>query len=180
MSNPPLWKPRTLNYRLFIFIFSIFTLSLTSCSTVESVIEPPPTILELKFETSSDLNLNPEGKATPLVARFYELKTADGFSNADFFALYNQDKDILGSDIVFRKELELIPANTQELKVQAKKESRFIGVFGAFRDLETAQWRAVVEIPSNKTTVMTVHFSKNSVSIEVPNDEPSTDAQPSE
>ncbi|MCI0666505.1 MAG: type VI secretion system lipoprotein TssJ [Methylococcaceae bacterium] len=162
----------------FQWVFFLLAPSFSGCSSLfESEpppppAPPPPTVIELKLETSKDLNLTREGNATPIVARVYELKSSDGFSNADFFAIYDQDKDILASDIVYREELELTPAQSRQIRLEPKPESRFIGIFGAFRDLETAQWRVVEEIPPNKTTVMRVHFAKNSVAIDVAKENP--------
>ncbi|MGH8550034.1 MAG: type VI secretion system lipoprotein TssJ [Methylococcales bacterium] len=165
----------------FNSVFFLLGLSIAGCSPIASLFEPEPppppapppaTVIELKINTSKDLNLTREGSATPIVARVYELKSSDGFSNADFFAIYNQDKDILGGDIVYREELALTPGESRQIKLGPKPESRFIGVFGAFRDLEAAQWRALEAIPPNKTTVMQVHFSKNSVAIEVAKENP--------
>jgi type VI secretion system protein VasD len=175
----------------FRLAFLLSALALSGCSAVSSLFEPEPppppappspTVIDLQLKTSKDLNLTREGSATPIVARVYELKSADGFSNADFFAIYNRDKEILGGDIVFREELELTPDESRRIKLEPKPESRFIGVFGAFRDLETAQWRTIEKITPNQTTLMRVQFSKNSVTIEVvkENPPPAKEISPSE
>lgn len=160
----------------FYWIFSILAAMFSGCSMFE--LEPSPTVIELKINTSRDLNLTREGTAAPIVARVYELKASDGFSNADFFAIYDHDKDILGGDLVFREELELTPDETRQIKLEPKPESRFIGVFGAFRDLEKSQWRAVKAITPNQTMVMRVHFSRNSVAIETAPEEPPVEENP--
>lgn len=175
MPNSFLWNPNTMKTSFVsISVFILLTV-LTACSSVDALFEPPPTVLKLTFNASENLNVNPEGKAMPLVVRFYELDSVDSFSGADFFALYNLDKETLGSDIQYRKELELAPGDKREIRLPAKGASEYLGVFGAFRDLETAQWRAVAEIPPNKTTAMNIKFSNNSVVIETAKDEKSAE-----
>ncbi|MGR9108658.1 MAG: type VI secretion system lipoprotein TssJ [Gammaproteobacteria bacterium] len=161
-----------------VFICLALSIGISGCSVFSSPTEseapetPAPTIIELQLDTSKDLNLDIEGNGTPIVARYYELKSADGFSNADFFAIYERDKETLGTDIVFREELYLTPEESRKIRLEAKPDSHFIGVFGAFKDLENAQWRAIREIPARQTTRLEVHFSKNSVTIQVAEDKP--------
>lgn len=181
MAQPSIHGLKIRPYSPLSWLFVLVNFWSFGCSTLTSVVgeDPPvqpsppePTVITLKLETSQNLNLNPDGKATPLVARIYELKSSDGFTNADFFTIYNRDKDVLGSDVGFRKELDLTPGQKREVRFEPKPDSRFIGVFGAFRDLETAQWRAVLEIPADKKPVMRVLYSKNSVTIEVLKENP--------
>lgn len=178
MLDPSTQSEPTLHRFRLQFVLILFNVSLSGCSALSSLFEPDPppppapTIVHLKMETAKNSNATTDGTGAPLVARYYELKSSNAFTNADFFAMYDQDKSILGGDIVFREELELIPGTSREIKLKPKPESRFIGVFGAFRDLETAQWRAVEKIPPNKTTEMNILFTKNAVTIKATEEKP--------
>ncbi len=148
--------------------FLLLVISLSGCSMVDAMFEPDPTKIALTLEASENLNPDINGRASPLVTRLYELKSVDVFSNADFFTIYHSDTDALGGDIELRKEIKLTPGETLQLDFEPKPDSRFIAVFGAYRDLETAQWRAYTAIPPNKTTPMTIEFAQTSIGINLP------------
>ena len=88
--------------------------------------------------------------------RIYELKSATAFNSADFVALYERDKAELAADIVSRDEIILQPGETRPMAAKTlAPEVKFIGVMGAFRDLERAQWRSVVAVlPGQKQRVV--------------------------
>lgn len=146
------------------------TQELTS-RTIDWILEPSPTNLELKYQATTNLNPDLDGRASPLIVRFYELKSTDVFANADFFALYNDDTNILGNDLQYREEMKFKPGEHREFTLEAKPETRFIAVFAAFRDLETAQWRTSIAIPLHETTPVSIHFSSKVVTMTIPVDD---------
>jgi type VI secretion system protein VasD len=107
------------------------------------------------IEGSAQLNPSVTKRPSPLVLRIYELKNATAFSSADFVALYERDKAELAADIVSREEIILQPGESRPVAAKTlAPEVRFIGVMGAFRDLERAQWRSIVAVlPGQKQRV---------------------------
>ena len=59
------------------------------------------------IQASADLNPSVSQRPSPLLLRVYELKTAAGFNQADFMALYQSDTATLGADMVSREELDV-------------------------------------------------------------------------
>ena len=71
-------------------------------------------------------------------------RTRDDFENADFMSLYQQDRSVLGGEVVAREELTLDPGETRAIRKLLAPEVRGIAVMAAFRELERrngARWR---------------------------------------
>lgn len=96
------------------------------------------TKLQLTLDSNEHLNLDVNGRASPLVLRLYELKHPVAFENADFFSLYERGKDVLAQDLVNSEELELRPGQTMDLKLTVAGTSRYVGVMAAYRDITDA------------------------------------------
>lgn len=115
---------------------------------------PPVTELNGSLQATADINPSVNRRPAPLLVRVYELKAATAFNKADFISLYQRDQAELGSEMVAREELMLNPGDTRAIDKVAAPETRFIGVFAAYRDLDHAQWRSVVAIqPGQKQRI---------------------------
>lgn len=108
---------------------------------------PKPTPVSGNIVVSARVNPSVSKRPSPLLVRVYELKAATAFNAADFISLYQRDQAELGADLVGREELTLSPGETRPLAKTLSPDTRFLGVFAAYRDLEHARWRAVVPIP---------------------------------
>jgi len=94
-----------------------------------------------------DLNPDYQGRPSPVNLIVFQLASGDAFDNADFFSLFEPDAAILGGDMLGRTQIMLQPGEVREWVAEFSKETRFIGVVAAFRDIESAQWRASVALP---------------------------------
>jgi type VI secretion system protein VasD len=83
---------------------------------------------------------------------------------ADFFALYDREKETLGSTLLLREEYILQPGERKELLLPLSRDARFVGAIAAFRDLRGSKWRALNVAP-RKTMGDT--FSKDRLAIGV-------------
>jgi type VI secretion system protein VasD len=126
---------------------------------------PKPTIVQITIDVDPGVNPDSRGRASPVVAKLFELKSLAAFESADFFSLAEKDKDTLGTELVAREEFQLQPKESRKFERKLPPESRYIGVVAAFRDLERATWRAAVAIPPEKVTNLTIRFDARSVSI---------------
>jgi type VI secretion system protein VasD len=126
---------------------------------------PSATVLKGSINTSLDLNPDHTGRPSPVVLRIYELRAAGRFQGADFFALYDQDGATLGPDLIAREEIELQPGSVQALNRTLQADTHFVAVLAAFRDIENATWRGIVEIPPGKSPSLTIRLDSLSVSI---------------
>jgi type VI secretion system protein VasD len=129
---------------------------------------PKPTQISGSIEASAQLNLDSRKRPSPVVLRVYELKTAAAFNGADFVSLFERDQAVLGADLVGREEVIVRPGDT--LPIAAKTlapDVRFIGVMAAFRELERAQWRSIVEVLPGQKQRLVIRADNLSVSATV-------------
>lgn len=142
------------------FLFAVVALLLGGCGLFAAKEAtpppPPPTRVELKIEAAGDINPDAQGQASPVMLRVYELKGDANFNNADFFALYDKEQSALAGDLAHKQEFLLKPGESKDLLIDPQADTEFIGVFAAFRKLDTAQWRVSAPIASHKTTQFVV------------------------
>ena len=110
-----------------------------------------PTVLAGTLSAAANLNLSVSQRPSPLVVRLYELRSAAAFAKADFTALHQADVATLGAELVLRDELLLQPGESRPFQRTLSPETRFIAVFGVYRDIERAVWRAFAPVQPGRT-----------------------------
>ncbi len=127
---------------------------------------PKPTIIMGKIDVSPRANPDGKGKPSPVVFRFYELKTLDGFSKADFDKLYQDDASALAADLQLREEKIVRPGQQIDIAPrEVQKDTRFLAAFAAYHDLDRSNWRASFPVPLNATTPIVVKVGELAVTI---------------
>jgi len=148
----------------FVFILAVAALGvLAGCP--KSVASLLPTKLEARLVASASLNPDPSGRASPLVVRVYELKDRDAFERADFFDLFDNEAATLGSDLVARDEMQLEPGQQRKVERRLDDKTRFLGVVAAYRDLDNAEWRAVVAVHPNHNNEFSIGLGGQAVTV---------------
>jgi len=133
--------------------------------------KPAPTHAELIV--SADVNPDASGRASPVVVRVYQLRNDGEFNSADFFGVYEKEKETLGASLVSREEYVLAPGENRKLDLPLNGDTRFIGVVAAYRDIRVARWRAISRPPEKKLKDMlhksgiTVRVDKDAVTLVV-------------
>jgi type VI secretion system protein VasD len=122
--------------------------------------------MSVSFESSTDTNPDPRGRPSPILLRFYELDAIGGFNSADFVGLFEREQATLGSSLQARQELQLTPGQRTQSRITLKPGTRFIAVAAAFRDLERANWRAVLDLQNKSSASIKVLLSGRSVRLE--------------
>jgi len=140
-------------------------LLIAGCATTAKLMEPDPAKVVIRITSSTDLNPDMMGRPSPIVVRVYELKSDDILNNADFFALYEQDTSILGSDMTGRDEMEIPPGENITIEKELNIDARYIGVIAAYRDLDNAVWRGSIATPLDETTYIDVRLDKLTLSV---------------
>ncbi|MFO1434485.1 MAG: type VI secretion system lipoprotein TssJ [Candidatus Competibacteraceae bacterium] len=121
---------------------------------------PPPTRVVMEVAASADLNPNLLNQPSPLQLRIYELKTPGVFDRADFFTLYEQEKTVLGADLLAQEQKLIKPGAVQRLQRTLQAETRYLGFLAAYRDIDRAQWRTIIAVPPNQTTTIKVNLQR--------------------
>lgn len=131
------------------------------------VAEPaPPTLVNLKIISAADVNADASGAGAPVMLRIYQLREASGFNSADFFSLFDKDQATLSADMARKQELLIKPNDQQTLSLQLEPDIKALGVFAAFRQLDTAQWRATLPVTTHQTHAVEIKLQANQVLVE--------------
>jgi len=117
---------------------------------------PPPASVAGTIEASAQVNPSASRRPSPILVRIYELKSVASFNAADFMSLYQRDQASLAADMLAKDEFTLAPGETKSFAKTLAPDTRFLGVVGAYRDLEHARWRSVVPITPNRPQKVTV------------------------
>ena len=140
--------------------------------SVAALIMSPPSAdaakkLKVKAEITAVEELNPDyqGRPSPVSIIIFQLASEDVFSNADFFSLFEPEAAVLGGDMLARTQILVQPGEVREWVAEFEKETAFVGVVAAFRDIENAQWRATMSLP--KKGFIKKFFKKNKMKITV-------------
>lgn len=109
----------------------------------------PPVDVPLKgvIQAAEDVNPSLDGRPSPLRISIFQLRQADRFRDADFFAVYDDARAALGEDMIAREDMTLQPGDVRKYEGEVDPETRYIGVIGAYRDINQAKWSGFVEMP---------------------------------
>jgi type VI secretion system protein VasD len=144
-----------------------FSLLILGCaSTPEPEPPPPPTVVNLQIESAGVINPDGSGNTAPVMLRIYELRESSGFDSADFFALFDREQATLAADLVRKQELLIKPGESKTLSIKPDDDVRAVGFFAAFRQLDTAQWRAVAPVTAHETRLFTVKLEANRLTVQ--------------
>ena len=156
-------KPCVWHTRLAWMACIVWLLWLTACAS-----GPKPTVIQTDLRVQANINPDMRGRPSPVVVRFYELKSLTAFNNADFFALFERDRETLGTELVAVDELQLMPNETRQFKRTLQPDTQYIGVVAAFRDLEHSEWRASTTVAPHKVSPLIIQLEANQISIAAP------------
>jgi type VI secretion system protein VasD len=105
---------------------------------------PKPYLAHVEITASADVNPDATSRPSPVVVRIYQLNQDSAFNGADFFALYDGAEKVLTAQLVGTpREVVVAPSERKTIDLEVLPEARFIGVLAAFRDIRSAQWRAI-------------------------------------
>jgi type VI secretion system protein VasD len=124
-----------------------------------------PTRLDANLIAADDVNKDTEGRSLPIVVRIYELRTSGGFHGADFYSLYDKETETLGADLLAREELNLRPGQQQRIERKTAADAQYLGVVGAFRNIDDARWKATYPLTAGEVNKVEIYLGPNTVSV---------------
>lgn len=133
-----------------LFLMACMTvLSLSACSTMpDAKAQREQTQLDLTITAKPYANPDRYGRQSPLMVRIYELKSDDAFQELDFFSLQNNDKTVLGEDLLNKEERILRPGETYQLRHKTMPGTTAIGIMAGYRNIAHAIWKKVYTLPA--------------------------------
>jgi type VI secretion system protein VasD len=126
---------------------------------------PPPTVLQIHIDAAANANPDSHGRASPVVVRLLELKSLAAFQNADFFSLFERDRETLGSDLVAKDEIVLRPGGRREIRRELHADTRFIALVAGYRDIERSRWRASMPVKLNQATPVSISVQEQEITV---------------
>jgi type VI secretion system protein VasD len=144
---------------------SVPILLLCLCGGILQGCGTKPTRLDADVIAADDVNKDTEGRSLPIVVRIYELKTTGTFQGADFYSLYDKESETLGADLLAREELNLRPGEQRKIERVTAPDAQYMGVVGAFRDIDKARWKATHPLTAGEVNKVEVELGPDSVSI---------------
>ena len=141
-----------------IFITNLLTMCLTGCGIAQSVSEKATDLsnsifkwdvrtLHLDIIARAELNIDDEGRSSPVVIRIYQLKEADVFNSVAYQELVDQDSDELKDSLIESKEIVLKPDTAISIDVSFDKKAKAVGIAALYKepDLKDNSWRLVLK-----------------------------------
>ncbi len=113
-----------------------------------------PTTLHLTLQAQPGLNPDNTGLPNPVQAHVFLLKNPETFSNTDYFQFADKEKTVLGADLLAQRDEFMHPGQTQTLTLPIPKDTKFIGVSAAYRNIDQATWRVVTPVVGQATITL--------------------------
>ena len=147
----------------WILLAALCSVLLVACGSGQ----PKDLVLRGELLASDTINPNREGRASPVTIVIYHLKSSEAFMSADFFNLYRADSGAIDADLIQRIDMQVQPGQLVELNSEFNPDTTHIGILAAFRDIDNASWRALVEMPDKSLTEKLNPFSKKKLIVQV-------------
>ena len=130
-------------------------LFVVGCASAPKATPPPPqsaepTAVKVSFHAQPNVNPDSSGRPSPIVVKFYELKSTAAFDAGDFFSIFDNEQKTIGVGLLDSDVLQLRPGETFEFERTFKTDTRYLAVIAAFRDIEHSRWRATLPIASKE------------------------------
>jgi len=146
--------------RWIIFVSAL--LLLAGCAST-----PKPTIVKITLHAQPSVNPDARGRASPIVVKFYELKSVAAFNAADFFSIFDSEQKALGDELLNTEVFQLQPGEKLELDRPLQPGTRHLAALAAFRNLEHSQWRASLALPpKEKISSILIQIDTNRILID--------------
>jgi len=127
---------------------------------------PPPGMIELSILAAPDVNPDAAHRPSPITVTIYQLAERGALDRADFFQLAKPET--LAADQRGREDVLLTPGEQKNLTEPLKEGARYIALVAAFRAIDKASWRTVIEVPPHGTTKLSAQLSGLSLTLKPP------------
>ena len=113
---------------------SVILLSVLSVSCSSSKVK-------VAVNASPELNPDPNHHSLPVVTRIYQLKDKQQFEAATFNALWKDDTQVLGQDLLSKEEVLVYPGDKIKLSLARQDKAEYIAIVTLFRDYKQGDWK---------------------------------------
>jgi type VI secretion system VasD/TssJ family lipoprotein len=120
--------------------------------------------VDITLQTSARANVNAAKQASPLPVILFVLRDAKDFNKASYFALEDNARRSLGTDLLLEKSKILLPGKRSHLQFKANDDARYIGIVAGYSKLKGKRWRKVVAISDLNKANLQVNFTAKGLS----------------
>lgn len=120
----------------------------------------------LHFTAAAALNPGANGEPAPVRVRIFELKNTASFGRADYFALAERAQSTLGADLLDQDEVLLQPGQQLTVEHALNVATRQIGLVVSYREIDQAQWRAVLNVAARSTSEFRIGLDSRAIDSE--------------
>jgi len=115
----------------------------------QTIAAPPEATVKatMTITVSADANPDASGRPSPVYVRVYQLRGESAFKGAEFFAVWDNERTVLGDALISRDEFFLKAGESRTIDVSVAREAAFIGVIAELRDIRNSEWRALAPAP---------------------------------
>ncbi len=156
---------------MFRRVVSTAAMALLLVSCAKNAESPQPveqtsgaTSVVLHFAAGAGLNPGINGQPAPVRVRIFELRNTASFSRADYFALAEHAQSTLGGDLLDQDEVLLRPGQQLTLDRNLNAATRQIGLVVGYREIDQAQWRAVLHVAPYRASEYQIGLGMRAVS----------------
>lgn len=125
-------------------IIILFAITLLSGCANPNTIPLSTTIQSVYY-----LNPNTYNRPSPIIIVIYQLKNVSSFKQANFYSIYNHASKTLGNSLIDKEQIEIKPNQTKNLKLHLSTKANYVGIIAAYRNINRAQWRRIIEVPTD-------------------------------
>lgn len=151
-------------------ILALFVVSgIAGCSSSMKTIKKhipfmePDTNMTLTLAASPDINPDQIGEASPLNVKTYLLSERTTFDNLGFESALDEADVLLSDQLLSTKEYIFLPKESVQYAIKLGKETRFIAIVAAYRNMDQSKWKLVVPVDSEDPEDHAVNLTRNSV-----------------
>jgi len=123
----------------------------------------PDTNMTLTLAASPDINPDQIGEASPLNVKTYLLSERTTFDNLGFESALDEAGVLLSDQLLSTKEYIFQPKESVQYAIKLGKETKFIAIVAAYRNVDQSRWKLVVPVDSEDPEDHAVNLTRNSV-----------------
>ncbi|MFE8070116.1 type VI secretion system lipoprotein TssJ [Marinobacteraceae bacterium S3BR75-40.1] len=141
----------------------LLLLTLYGCAVANAIVEP---YYDLHLRANISTNADDQGQPLPVVVRVYELRSEEAFQEAGFFDLYDNADSVLGDDLLRTSEVVLRPTQQLTHDMRLDKDTRYVGIIGAFRDIDNADWKLSLRADPQDYQTRYIRVDRRSITLD--------------
>lgn len=108
---------------------------------------PAPEFIPVIVRAGDQLNSGEGGQALPTTIRLYQLKDTGRLSSATLEQMLENDRALLGDDLLSSQEITLYPGEAVKPILDRREGATFLAVVAFFRHPQGDGWRATSRLP---------------------------------